>query len=251
MRVERDVPAPAADAASARGGGRTTCFKSKTCVCTGAGADAWHFHSNLVSLLKPHMTLRRNKKGEKRPRKERLPVARRLLEEALVVLELTREESGFAPDAAGPQAPHSTFSAEGWGMTATCEMPAAIEDRQETLGAQKLWLHMSYCNFRSWNFATLELHEAADQPFRDKKVLNVPAQPVFRSCFQTNKELIDFNWPWLCTVHFILQDEEFLTIHGLTPDVVEVSALSSLPTFRVWKARCSGKVVMFLGSCCR
>eukprot|EP00439_Symbiodinium_sp_Y106_P069219 s3552_g11.t2 len=88
---------------------------------------------------------------------------------------------------------------------------------------------MSLCNFRNWEFASMEMEEAEDQPSPDKKVLNVPLQPEFRSCYDTFKACIDFNWPWICRLHVIIQDEDLLTMEEMAPNTVEVAALESVP----------------------
>ena len=170
MRTDKDIAA--AESLGPRF--ETDCYKWKTCVCSGKGLDGWYFHSNLVSLLKPHVVLRRNKKGERRPKKERTPLARRLLDEALLVLELTKEASGFAPAPSSRLSYSGIFREEGWGDAALADLPACRDDERESSGSDAVqttrWFHMSFCNFRTYAFATLELEEAPEQPFRDRKV---------------------------------------------------------------------------------
>ena len=114
--------------------------------------------------------------------------------------------------------------------------PPALQVQDAEPPCETRWLHMSLCNFRNWEFASLEMEEAEDQPSPDKKVLNVPLQPEFRSCYDTFKACIDFNWPWICRLHVIIQDEDLLTMEEMAPNTVEVAALESVPRFRLWKA---------------
>ena len=220
------------------------CQKCRTCVCSGVGAEAWHFHANMTSLLKPFLVVKRNKKGETRAKKERTPPARSLLEQGMLVLELTPSTSGFSPAPCAQLRYSGIFAHVGWGVVAAVDCEAEQEQAvlQDAGGASAAgppgprWFHISFCNFRTWTFALLELEKAAEQPFPDKIVLRVPDEPQFRTGYRCFKECIDFNWPWKCNLHVIWQDNEPLIRQDRAPEIVEVCAFGAVPEFRLWKA---------------
>ena len=75
------------------------CAKLQTCVCSADGAEAFHFHKNMISLVKPFLAAKR--RGRKRDAAGRdlknkqpaeKPPARKLLESGFLVLRLRTTE---------------------------------------------------------------------------------------------------------------------------------------------------------------
>ena len=122
-----------------------------------------------------------------------------------MVLELEREPIGFAPAFSSEVSYSSIFRETGWRMVADSGPPALqVQDAEPP--CETRWLHMSFCNFRNWEFASL-LHWRWRKlsHFLTKRFLNVPLQPEFRSCCDTFKACIDFNWRrWLRTLWKLL-----------------------------------------------
>lgn len=118
-----------------------------------------------------------------------------------------------------------------WGDLAKTVI-AQAEDRRNDLG---LWLHVSYMNFSTLHFSTLQMIPA--EQIGEMQVLTVPEVPCIAIDLASFSEGLDFALPLTATWYSILSDKIVLPAADMLPNRIEVVQmdLAVLPPLYVWK----------------
>lgn len=154
----------------------TRCCQLNFCVCTGPGKQADFFHQNFIRWLKPLVVQPREKskpkskpaKAKAKPPKKKTPL-RVLLEGGMLVVRLQpslpTETEGSNDDGSNDKSPeaclaralaeseslalaNSPWAEAAVGSTAVHGVPSDL---------QPFWFHISYVNFKTWEFTMLRL----------------------------------------------------------------------------------------------
>ena len=218
------------------------CYALGCCVCSGAGKDSHHFHSNLVSLLKPYLRVPPQSKaspqcGGAKPKtraKAAKPEARTLLEKGFLVLRLQADVALHQDENSSDEAQ------EDFWMT----LAATKAQQQDQVGdkgmktevphSKDLWVHVGYVNFSSWHFSVLPLHGPVEDGHGKSVRISVPDPVSFELSVAFFANHIAFARAWKVSVYRFSTDRS-LPLDDMAPGVLTLIELKAIPTMRFWR----------------
>ena len=250
MRKHADAPSLCNESGSFQ---LAPCHEAGFCLCgDGDAGSAVHFRSNLVALFRPFLRAVLEKQSgrhagpvSQQKRKAKKPVPRQLMEQGMFVFKFTSEEAESSlvrPDLS-----------QNWEQICdelARDVQLAVLPRGACFAAtpppvcKTVWAHVSFANYRDWKFTFLLLEELPESERQQSLTMqhrsDLIALKVSDAGFHRDLSVfakLGLDCSWKAAAHAIFVDDEGLCDMDMTPDIVEVSRLKSIPELQIWKAR--------------
>ena len=219
----------------------TLCSKLRMCVCSGEGQDAFHFHQNLVTLLKPSLAAKRKPRppktapkpeGTKRVKPE-YPPARLQMMAAFLIMKLEKVVEDALAGAPNPGYHHSPPESGVPSPWAAVLARRNVIPEGDSNVPEVLYFHIGYMNFSNWHFAGLEL-EVAHVENNGSVHLSVPEQPVFHRILPFLRDRVNMKCSWSISFLQIRSTNDMVAATELVPGKVIADLYTEVPKFKVW-----------------
>ena len=211
------------------------CRKNLFCVCGNVkdGADAFYFHSKMISLLRPYLFAKREKapQGEDQNKQTSKPAkvqtkARKALSKAFLVLELRQTGLEQLPAIADP-----AFASWAPRTPAACSVKA--------MQSKRLWFHIGYCNFKTMHWTGLRMECMATRNNGEDGLEQVELavkNPVecFR-CFEFLQSHVAFALKYEAHFWALRSTRLGLNRMKMIPNKLIARPFASIPPLVVWK----------------
>ena len=238
---------------------KSQCCEKCFCHCghSKEGAQAMFFQRKLVSLLRPFLFLKQQKKTEeekqKKIKKPKLYTKARLhMMKGFLILRLEPKDpeadSVFHSDrqlaATGSAKPSGSG---GWMKVAARVATQHDKDKDKNnlesqtckqhLTPKPLWLHVSYCNYKTLEFTGLPLTGTIRNNGTDNAQAHLQAaNPVsFYRSFEFFKETISFPHAYVASMWVIRADDSQIPQGRMTCRDLVATPFTTIPPFKTWK----------------
>ena len=243
----------------------TKCCGLGFCHCgeDSRGEQAFHFHCKLVSLLKPFLFTKRQRKpkaaqGLPQPKKEQTK-GRRAVSKAFLVLKLeptkppTRDDQpivralGRGADSEPVQKDSSCSQARPsmWSRWKGVGQAVAEKSNPERtapkLLPESLWFHLGYFNFKQMHFSGLPLrcmnmmNHGLDDDVLAEAHLEVDQQTQFYRSFEFFKGFVSFPHAWVASFWLLKSSDASIPSSKMPPKHIVATPYLAIPPFQTWK----------------
>lgn len=219
----------------------TLCSKLRMCVCSKEGQDAFHFHQNLVTLLKPSLAAKRKPRlpktapkpeGTKRVKPE-YPPARLQMMAAFLIMKLEKVVEDAVVSEPNPGHHHSRPSSGVPSPWSAVLASRNVVPEDDSNVPEVLYFHVGYMNFSNWHFAGLEL-EVAHVENNGSVHLSVPERPVFHRILPFLRDRVNMKFTWSISFLQIRSTNDMVAATELVPGKVIADLYTEVPKFKVW-----------------
>ena len=221
----------------------TLCFALGFCVCEGVGKQALFFHQNIISLLKPFVKARRQKKSEMtqeellRPKaktKSEKPKSRILMETGFLVMHLHTDDLDTAhANAESKSDDEESVSCQWLAFAASRSQP--IDSTRE---AKSHFLHISYTNYQTWHFSVTPLLPADDIAIREGNLeiqVRVPDPMAFQMSIPFFAKHIALEKSWRMTLYQLQSTSASVPQCEMSPNEFKITKHDAVPKMQIWK----------------